>query len=218
MKTNVVMIRKMGQFNVPQRTQDGYFDGSELLRQWNSVPKNPERAINRFLESPNTKEFIDTIQADSQTAFMQNGDFQSVIIIKGRNTKNGRTKDQVWMHPYLFIDFAMWLNPKFKLEVIRFVHDQLIEFRHSSGDNYKGLTSAVSRLNGVNYSLLAKGLNHVIFGKHEEGLRQIATQDQLKQLTELQSKLAFAIDMGYIKSFDELINELRRIYHYRKAA
>lgn len=26
---------------------------------------------------------------------------------------------KVWMHPYLFIDYAMWLDPKFKLEVIK---------------------------------------------------------------------------------------------------
>jgi hypothetical protein len=120
------------------------------------------------------------------------------------------------MHPYLFIDFSMWLNPKFKYDVIKFVHDQLIQFRHSAGDNYKGLTSAIQRFNNVNYCQLAKGLNYIIFNKHEENLRQKASEIQLKQLTDLQKQLAFSIDMGYIKSFDELINEMRRIWNNKK--
>ena len=35
MKTNVIMTRPMGQFEVLQRTSDGFFDGNALLIQWN---------------------------------------------------------------------------------------------------------------------------------------------------------------------------------------
>ena len=35
MKTNQLMKRKMGEFNVTQRTKDGFFCATELLRQWN---------------------------------------------------------------------------------------------------------------------------------------------------------------------------------------
>lgn len=210
MKTNVNMLKKMGNFEIPQRTKDGYFNANYLLKQWNK--ENSKREIKRFLDSPKTKEFAEILSHDAE---MRNADNQPFIIKKGRNTKNGKTPDEVWMHPYLFIDFAMWINPKFKLDVIRFVYDQLIEFRHNAGDYYKGLTSAVQIFNKVNYSQLAKGLNYIIFGKHETGLRQIATQKQLQELTELQKQLAFAIDMGYIKSFDELLNEMRRIWNMK---
>lgn len=44
---------------------------------------------------------------------------------------------------------------------------------------------------------------------------EIITAD-LHQLTELQKQLAFAVDMGYIKSFDELINEMRRIWSMKR--
>lgn len=43
MKTNQEMIRIIDSFSVIQRTSDGYFDSSELLRQWNSVSNNPRR-------------------------------------------------------------------------------------------------------------------------------------------------------------------------------
>lgn len=41
MKTNQDMIRYIDNFSVVQRTSDGYFDGGELLRQWNSVGGKP---------------------------------------------------------------------------------------------------------------------------------------------------------------------------------
>lgn len=211
MKTNVTMIRRMGQFEISQRTADGYFNASTLLEQWNRS-SNQQKRVDHFLNLESTKEFIPILETDMRN-HADSCVLVSYIIKKGN--KSAGESNQVWMHPYLFIDFAMWINPKFKLEVIRFVYDQLIELRHSAGDNYRGLTSAVARFDGVNFAQLAKGLNYIVFGKHTEGLRQTATQDQLKQLTELQKQLAFAIDMGYIRSFGELINEMRRVWNMK---
>ena len=203
MKTNVVMIRKMGEFDVSQRTCDGMFNATELLKQWNSYAGMQKQMIH-FMSNESTKEFIQILELESDIKERNH------VVLQTRG-KNGGT----WMHPYLFIDFAMWINPKFKLDVIRFVYDQLIQFRHSAGDNYIGLTSAVQRFTNVNYSTLAKGLNYIVFNEHSDGLRQKANESQLKQLTELQKQLAFAVDMGYIKSFDELVNEMRRIWNIK---
>jgi hypothetical protein len=205
MKTNVVMIRKMsmGLFTISQRTKDSMFNATELLRQWNERNKS-NKEVKEFMRLDATKDFIQILE----TEINANGDNNPYLATRGN-------KGATWMHPYLFIDFAMWINPRFKLEVIRFVYDQLIQFRHSAGDNYRGLTSAVTRFSNVNYPQLAKGLNYIVFGRHEESLRQSANQDQLQQLTELQKQFAFAVDMGYIKSFDELINEMRRIWNMK---
>ena len=40
MKSNQEMVRKIENFTVTQRTSDGFFDGSELLKQWNAVGGN----------------------------------------------------------------------------------------------------------------------------------------------------------------------------------
>ena len=203
MKTNMIMIRKIGVFDLCQRTKDGYFNSTLLLKQWNTK-HGVKKAINDFLSLDQTKAFLEIFGNEENP----NGGNQPYLATRG-NT--GAT----WMHPYLFLKFGMWINPKFELEVIRFVYDQLIQFRHSAGDNYRGLTSAVTRFSNVNYPQLAKGLNYIVFDRHDEGLRQTASQDQLHQLTELQKQLAFAIDMGYIRSFDELINEMRRIWNMK---
>ena len=47
------------------------------------------------------------------------------------------------MHPLLFIDFAMWLNPVFKVKVLKFVYDQLIKYRNEAGDAYRELGAAI---------------------------------------------------------------------------
>jgi hypothetical protein len=226
MKTNQIMIRKMGEFEVHQRTMDGMFDGNHLLRQWNAVDGNPQRQIDRFLSSAKTKEFIEAISKDigetkkAQLPDIQVGakmlkpDNQVVTKTAGRTLKDGsKVPEKVWMHPYLFIDFAMWINPTFKLEVIKFVHDSLISVRHSAGDNYKNLASWLSTFQGVDFKRVAKAMNHIVFGKHESGtLRQNATEEKLKELDKLQSQIAFSIEMGHIKTYGQLIKELKLIW------
>ena len=57
----------------------------------------------------------------------------------------------------------MWINPKFEYFVIRFVYDQLIEFRYSAGDHYIGLTRALTMFDNVDQAKVAKGLNYIEF-------------------------------------------------------
>jgi hypothetical protein len=203
MKTNQVMIRTMGTFKVEQRTKDGMFNATKLLTQWNSV-SGKKKAIKDFLENQGTIDFIEVLNNEE----FPNGGNSPYLATRG---KHGGT----WMHPVLFIKFAMWINPKFEYFVIRFVYDQLIEFRHLAGDQYRSLGRALARFEKVDYGRVAKGLNHIVFGTHQHELRQSASVQQLKSLSSLQEKLAFAINMGYIKSYDELISEMIRIYHVR---
>lgn len=206
MKTSVNMIRKMGNFDVTQRTKDSFFNATDLIKQWNKY-SGQKKEVSKFFELENTKEFITTLMQED------NLHTQDSAYLKSKASRG--VNSGTWMTPILFIKFAMWLNSKFEIQVIKFVYDNLMAFRNDAGDNYLGLTNAVQRLNNCDYSQLAKGLNWIVFNRHESGIRQTATQEQLKELNELQKKLAFAVDMGYIKSFDELINEMRRIWHIK---
>lgn len=105
MKTNQEMVRYIDNFTVVQRTSDGYFDGSELLRQWNGVEGNPRRRMSEFIDSTKVKEFLKALAEDeSHRAKTDIGENQLLIKIKGRNTKEGKTPDKVWMNPLLFIN------------------------------------------------------------------------------------------------------------------
>ena len=133
--------------------------------------------------------------------------------VKGKNTAHGKTKGQMWVHPYLFIKFAMWLNPRFEVQVIKFVYDELIKNRHLAGDNYNVLTAALATMPDIDYKKVATAIQWIVFNRTGKNLRQQATQEQLSEISDIESKLAYAIDMGFIKSYDELILTMRKMYN-----
>ena len=213
MKTNKIMIRNMGRFEVHQRTKDGMFNATDLLKQWNRQT-GQKKKLDHFFENKSTDEFIDVLCEDIADKQMdKNLHTRNSVYVKSRASRGANAG--TWMHPYLFIDFAMWLNPKFKYQVIKFVHDQLIEQRHEAGDLYRILGRAVTKFKDANYAQVAKGLNYIVFGVHDSELRQKATPQQLKELVDLQKKLAFAVDMGYIKTYESLIAEMRRMFRIK---
>lgn len=214
----------MGPFKVTQRTSDGYFDANALLTQWNGVSGNTQRKMSRFFENDNVKEFIDALKEDiSHGADLHHADLQIVKEIKPRNTSKGKTKGQVWMHPILFIKFAMWLNPRFEVQVIKFVYDQMIQYRNNAGDAYRELSSAVATIVPKNemkakMRKIGEALNWVIFNAHEKMLRNKEGEEtKQKELWMFEKKVASLINEGFIHRFDDLMNYLRRQYLNRNS-
>lgn len=219
MKTNQDMIRTIGDYLVVQRTSDGYFDGMELLRQWNSKEENPKRQMSKFLEQEQTKEFIKALVEDeSHVANNLHGDNQVFTKIKGRITKNGKTPDKVWMNPLLFIEFAMWINPTFKVKVLRFVYDEMIKYRNDAGDAYKELSSSVSKIVPKAFmrdamKKIAEALNWIIFNNHESMIRNKGDEEKLRNLFQLERKVSDLIEDGFITDYNSLIGYLRKLYY-----
>lgn len=198
MRTSVNMIRPMGEFKVTQRTKDSMFNATELSKQWN-MNTNQRKDTSDFLRLNSTKEFILALESDNT----------GIPVVLKSSGKNGGT----WMHPYLFIDFAMWLNPKFKVKVIKFVYDLLIQYRINTGDMYVGLSKSLSKMSGVDYSKIGKALNYIVFNEHEKGRRNRANEEQLKELYELEKQISFMIDHGWINTFQDVLVSLRSVYN-----
>lgn len=201
MKTNVIMTRPMGQFEVLQRTNDAMFNASALLSQWNKA-SGQQKQMTHYTSNNSTKELIEAIENEYELKQ------RNYVLIQSRG-KNGGT----WMHPLLFIDFAMWINPKFKVKVLRFVYDELIKNRHLAGDSYRSLSASASIFPNVNYTQIAKGLNWITFNKHYKDIRNNATYEQLEQLHKVEEQLCFAIDMGLIRDYPSLITTMRKMYN-----
>lgn len=225
MKSNQEMVRRIENFAVTQRTSDGFFDGSELLRQWNAVDGNARRRMNEFLESPKVKDFINALADDeSHRRKTDNGDNQQVTEedlikhVKGRISKNGRTPDKVWMNPILFIKFAMWINPTFEVKVLRFVYDEMIKYRNEAGDAYREMSSAVGKIVPADFmpkamQKVAEALNWIVFGNHEKMARnKHGDEGKQRELYQLEKNITDLINDGFIKSYDNLINYLRKKY------
>lgn len=208
MITNQNMVRKMGTFDVTQRTKDGFFNATSLAKQWNKT-NNQRKEVTDFLRLNSTKEYIQAIENDTDILNTGNPVFKM-----GRGKYSGGT----WMHPYLFIDFAMWLNPTFKLQVIKFVYDEMIKYRNLAGDSYKELCSAVSKLVPKEFIAtamrkVAEALNYIVFGDHKNGIRNDFGEEQKQQeLWDFQRKVTSLINEGFISTFESLVDYLRTSY------
>ena len=207
MKTNQVLTRKMGEFDVLQRTSDWMFNATALLKQWNEF-SGQSKEITKFFDNSNTKEFIIALISEEKL------DTQNSAYVKSKASRGGNAG--TWMHPILFIKFAMWLNPAFEVKVIKFVYDQLIQYRNDAGDSYKPMCEAISKISKKeklmdNIRYVAQANNWIIWNSHEKFIRNTkASEEKLKELDELQKDITKLINHGFIKTYDNLVEYLKK--------
>lgn len=133
---------------------------------------------------------------------------------KARNDRGGGT----WMNKYLFVKFAMYLDPCFEYQVVKFATDFMIKYRDYAGDAYKELGSAVSKVCPNAFIATAmcnisKAINFVVFGKHQHGARNIhGEEDKQKELCRIEQNIVMLINDGFIHSYNEIIEYLRKKY------
>lgn len=214
MKTNAIMLRPMGAFTVEQRTKDGMFNATALLKQWNSmVSVNTQNSgdlrkkdLDDFFNGKNVEDFLSALKEEENLS-----DKECYVATRG---KRGGT----WMHPILFIKFAMWLNPRFEVQVIKFVYDQMIKFRNDAGDAYKELSSSINSIVPNTFMpqamrKIGEALNYVVFNEHEQMLRnKKGSEESMRELFELERRLAENINDGLINNFERAITFLRKRY------
>lgn len=199
----------MGNFEVFQRTSDGFFNATSLLKQWNSNSK-PERKMDNYFNIKGTGEFVDTIMG------RENLHTPNSVYVKSRASRG--INSGTWMHPLLFIDFAMWINPSFKYDVLRFVYDQLIQYRIEAGDSYREMADQIASISKKqdipsNIPNIARAINIIVYGSHEKQMRnKHAEEKSMRELVKMQIKVTELIKEGFIKSYDSLLDYLRKTW------
>jgi hypothetical protein len=207
MITNQIMKRPLADFTVEQRTKDGYFCLTGLLNNWN-LKMGTKKELKDYFENKATQEFVKAL-ADEENL---HGDKSPYVKSKARLDRGGGT----WGHPLLFIDFAMWLNPHFKVKVLKFVSDQMLTYRNEAGDAYKQLSSAMSKICTPHQMkrympILGKGINYIVAGHHEHQLRnEYGTEEKQKEYFELEKQVAMLVNEGFLKTPEDVANYLRR--------
>lgn len=224
MKTNQIIVRPMGDYTITQRTNDGKFDCTNLLAQWNSANKSNPKKITEYLRLKETKEFVKALLEEPEfkgenSHLLEKADYKDfpksiVVVTRG---KNGGT----WMTPLMFLDFAMWLNPAFKVKVLKFVQDEMIKFRNEAGDNHKEMASAIQKIVSKDFMPVAmkkvsEALNWIVFNQHEKMIRnKFGDENKQRELAQFEKKVADLINEGFITNFDNLLNYLRNQYQKR---
>lgn len=197
MKTNQLMKRDFNGTQITQRTKDLFFNATELLGVYNNLSVSQKR-FKDFWENQTTKNFVEVLENDLNLNGRNSPYLKSYETTRG---KGGAT----YMHPYLFVKFAMWLSPEFELAIIKWVYDNLIEVRNQAGDYYKEMCDVIQN----NYLALkgekpnpfvfvneAKFLNQLCYGTNEVGLRNELSEIELKLLNELQKLNIVLIQKG----------------------
>ena len=130
MITEVVMQRKLFNCDIAQKSKSEFFSATDLVRagnQWRRLNNLADFNLSLWLKNKTTIEFINELKA-----------VYGKPLIKGR----GR-KAHTWVHPYLFIDLALAISPKLKIETYSWLYDYLLRYRNESGDSFKKMAGAL---------------------------------------------------------------------------
>lgn len=216
------MKRPLANFVVEQRTKDGYFNATTLIKQWNSTENlhtpnsgyvKKAKDLDDYFNLSTTKEFIKALCEEEKINTPNMLYFKS----KARSDRGGGT----WVHPLMFIDIAMWLNPHFKVKVLKFVSDKMLTYHNEAGDAYRELASAMNKI-CTPYQMkrympiLGKGINYIVTNKHDKQLRnEYGTEEKQKEYFELEKQVAMLINEGFLKTPEDVANYLRRKFQQK---
>jgi len=220
MKTNQIMKRNfVAQINdvynkatIRQRTKDSYFNATDLIKSYNMIT-GKRKDVAAFLTLKSTIDFEQVIISKGDTSFLVSKDNQKVTKKAIEVSKGGRAQG-TWMHPYMFIDFAMWLSPEFKYNTIKWVYDNLIKYRIESGDNYNSMNSA---LNQRYIEVFGKSAPRDFFRKEALRIKHLVgipenkewnecTEEELQLRNELELANTVSFEMGH--TFDQRMDNL----------
>jgi len=184
MITQVEMKRKLFNFEIKQQSKTEFFSATDLVRAGNKFRKSQDLSnfnFSAYLNNKDTKIFIKELDNKFNKS-----------IIKGR----GRSAN-TWVHPLLFIDIALAINPKLKIEVYEWLMDSLLKYRNESGDSYKKMTGALWE-NAKNKTKFPKAIADtakIIKKACKIKDWQKATESQLKLRDKIHENIALLCDV-----------------------
>ena len=190
------MLRQLNGTDVRQRTGDNFISLTDLLYAGNSARhanQLPLRTLDSYFTSNEAQDFIETLKASENITTVKTA-------TKGRS---GVT----WGHPLLALDFALWVSPMLKVEVYKWMIDQLLLKRVESGDSFKQMNIALDAQFDVGakywmYTNTAKLIKETI-GVSDWNT---ATEDQLKERDRLQRNVILLCKTTKTMTLDNLVH------------
>lgn len=126
-----------------------------------------------------------------------------------KTTGRGENKHSM-CNQYIWVLVAMELNPQLYAKVVMWLTDKLITNRIEACELNKELRTAMSQnFNAPDYPGVNRALNIKIFGHHETGMRNLASEKDLRKLYLLEETMAYCIKTGFYKNNEELITAIQ---------
>lgn len=226
MKTNIIMKsekdRELFGVVIKQETKTGFMSLTDLQEAYTHARVLngwTDKQVSKILNYEQNRERIyyllkeQGLVKSSLELFMEDVHNTSLLkVLKGckayKTTGRGENKT-VMCNPYIWVLVAMELNPQLYAKVVTWLTDKLILNRIEAGNFYKTLSRSLTKIQNPDYKNIAISLNIAIFGRHETGIRNTGSKEQLAELTRLEDRISFAIERGYIKNNAEIIKAIR---------
>ena len=184
MKTEVLMERELFGMTIHQKSKSEFFSATDLERagnKWRAINGLSVFDKSDYFNQKGTKEFINSLEEKF-----------GKVKISGRGRGN-----HTWVHPFLFIDIALAISPKLKIEAYSWMFDNLIKYRNDSGDSYKKMCGALF-IYAKNKSLFQVNISKIAdIIKIECGVKdwETATEAQLKLRDRIHENVALLCDV-----------------------
>ncbi|SHH95641.1 hypothetical protein SAMN05421866_0018 [Chryseobacterium oranimense] len=143
-------------------------------------------------------------------SFMEMVEKEGIVkVLKGLGVwkTSGRAENKsTYSDPYIWVLLAMELNPLIYAKVVIWLTDKLIINRIIAGTEFLPMNRAISSIiQNPDYPMYNRQINIKVFGKHEKGIRDTATQEQLSNLSEMERSIIRMIEMGIVKTEKQLL-------------
>lgn len=233
MKTNQLMQVTIGQYTQPieHKTMMGHLNalwdyGNGLRALKGLTPLNQ----NDWLSSQQTRELLLALNRkfNTENQILENPIFETDS--RGRTkisdiTKNNpfiRTKrgtgGGTWVHLYLLLDAASWLDADFKLELYdTFINNKILQWREDGGDEFINLNIAIDAYlperegkdNTGIFIQVAKQLKAKILSPDDTW--NTASFPQLEKRAKLEKELCNYLRLGMIRNYEHLKEVIEKI-------
>src|ERR1700760_246490 len=136
-----------------------------------------------------------------------------VKVLKGLGVwkMTGKGKDRaVFCDPFIWMLLAMELNPMIYAKVVIWLTDSLIFDRMEAGGEYLPMNSAIKRvIANPDYPRFAKTINERVFGRHQPGMRNIASAKELRKIADIEKFITNAIEQGWLKNETDILSAIK---------
>lgn len=228
MKTNVVMQsadRNLFGTIIKQNTKDGQSLSVSDLQKSYEVARFQygwsDRRINDIMKHKDFQERCYHLLNErglikaTILVFMEMIEKEGIVnMLKGlgvwKTSGRGENKS-TYCDPYIWVLLAMELNPLIYAKVVIWLTDSLIFNRILAGTEYTPMTSAIKKaITEPDYREYNIAINKKVFGKHVNGIRNTATQNELFAISDIEKFIAQSINMGIVKNERQLYKVIDR--------
>lgn len=218
-KQNNVIIKRINDWlECYQNKDDGFYNATQLLRDYNEhYPENP-KLMKDFLRNKNTQNYIGSVLSDVESPMDNSPDGYNELIHfkKGRNTRYGRTYDTYYFAPMLFSKFGTWLSSDLERDIHKVLWNNVLEYRKDVTKLMPDLKEAIKdfKCEGNIYIKVQSMLQCAVFGKYQPSQKPLdkANENELFRYKQLQNEIITLVKYHIINDYEDLRTHIQSYY------